>query len=316
MEGADLAVREIHELKEDILKAKESAKTAVLSHYYTDPDIQDISDCVGDTLELALFAHRTDLRRIVVCGAHFNAETCALLCPDKEIILAHPQARCPMSGQIYAGRIRMYREDHPDALVVTALNASAQLKAESDLCLTQDNATTLLHILGAKEILFAADRNFGEYLSENLPGISFTLLNCTCPMLSSATAQDVELARQKWSGALIAANISCRREVRREADMVGSTTDIIRYCENSDSPVIIADDNDVRKALCRRFPEREFHQLAPSKFFCSSMRINNLEILELSILGRNGVRTALDSGTRIKALKPLERMIELSGISL
>jgi len=306
-----LAVREIPELKADILRAKEETGTAVLAHYYIDPDIQEVADHCGDSLSLALTARELDCSRIVVCGVHFTAETISLLCPDKEIILAHSQSRCPMSGQLSPRRIQTFREDHPDVLVVTGLSASAALKAECDLCVTADNAVDLLRASQASEVLFAADYNLGEYLSENLPDISFTLLNCTCPMHGSVCVQDVELARQKWPGAMLAVNVSCKKDIRQLGDMVGSTADIIRYCEAVEWDVIIADDNDVCSMLSRRLPERSFHQLAPSKFICSGMRINNLEMLELSILGRFGAKVEVDPFTARKAIRPIERMLEL-----
>ncbi len=311
-----MAVREIPELKADILRAKEETGTAVLAHCYIDPDIQDIADVCGDSLELALAARGLSQRRIVVCGVHYTAETVAMLCPDKEIILAHAQSRCPMSGQIFPGRIAMYREDHPNVTVVTTLNASAALKAECDLCVTADNAIEVLRASQAKEVLFAADYNLGEYLSENLPEISFTLWNCKCPMLGSVVVQDVELARQKWPDARLAVNTGCGRDIRQLADMVGSTADIVRYCKAVDWEVIIADDASVCRQLSRTMPERKFYQLAPSKFICSNMQINNLETTELAILGRFGVKVQPGVAASRKALRPVEKMLELAGREL
>lgn len=307
-----MAVREIPELKKDISKLKKQTGTAVLVHNYIDPDIQDVADCCGDCMELAAAARELSQERIVVCGVHFVAETVALLCPDKEIILAHSQSRCPMSNQIYPGRIRMYREDNPDVCVVAGLNASAALKAECDFCVAQDNALDVIRASGASQVLFASDCNLGEYLSENLPDVEFTLWNCRCPMLSSVCVQDVELARQKWPSAVIAANMNCSREIRQLADMVGSTADIVRYCEAVDWDVIIADEASVCRALSRRLPERGFHQLAPSKFICSNMQINTLERLEKAILGEFGQRVEPEPACRAGALAAIERMLELS----
>lgn len=307
-----MAVREISELKEDILRLKEKTGTAVLVHNYIDPDIQDIADCCGDCMELAEAARILPNHRIVLCGVHFAAEVIALLCPEKEIILAHSQSRCPMSNQIYPGRIKMFREDNPDVCVVAGLNASAALKAECDFCIAQDNALDVLRASGASKVLFASDCNLGEYLSENLPDIDFTLWNCCCPMLSSVCVQDVELARQKWPNAVLAANMNCRRDIRQLADMVGSTADIIRYCEAVEWDVIIADEASVCKSLSRRYPERGFYQLAPSKFICSNMQINTLERLEKAILGEFGQRVEPEPRSRAGALAAVERMLELA----
>lgn len=306
-----MAVREIPELKADIIRAKKQTGTAVLAHHYVHPDIQDIADCTGDILKLALYAQNCSESRIVVCGIACAAETAALLCPSKEILLSHPQARCPMSGQIYPGRIEMFREGHPNALVATTLHASAALKGECDLCVTADNAVDVLRAAGASEVLFAADQSLGEYLAENLPEVDMTLINCRCPMHSSVSTQDVELARQKWKNAALAVNVSCRREIRQLADMVGSTNDILRYCRAVDWDVIIADNASVRGMLCRELPERSFYQLAPSKLICSSIQINSLESVEQTILGRFGVKITIAPFIAQKAIRPIERMIEL-----
>lgn len=307
-----MAVREIPELKADILRLKEQTGTAVLAHYYIDPDVQEIADACGDSMGLVRAAMELDAKRIVIAGVYFMAETIALLCPDKEIILAHSQARCPMSGQIFPGRIRMYREEHPDCFIVTGLSASSKLKAECDLCVTRSNAVDILRRLEVKEVLFASDCNIGEYLKENLPDVDVTVWNCSCPMLNSVAVQDVDLARQKWSGASLAVNMSCRSEIRRMADIVGSAADIIRYCEAVDWDVIIADETAVCQMLSRRHPERQFHQLAPSKLICSNMQINTLEAVERAIKGEFGVTVEPDVLSGGQAEAAVRRMLELA----
>ena len=308
-----MAVREIPELKADILKLKKQTGTAVLAHLYTDPDVQDIADACGDSLDMIAAAQRLGEKRIVVAGVYYTAETIAMLCPDKQIFLAHPQARCPMSGQIYPGRVRNYREEHPGCLIVTGLSASAQLKAECDLCVTRSNAVDVIRKSRASEILFASDCNIGEYLRENLPDVAIEAWNCSCPMMSSVAVQDVELARQKWSGAALAVNMSCRGEIRRLADMVGSAADIIRYCEAVDWDVMIADEVAVCQKLSRSHPERNFRQLAPSKLICSNMQINTLEAVERAIKGEFGIAAEPDPRCADAALEPVMRMLELSG---
>ena len=277
-----MAVRDIPELKNDILAAAKLADTAVLVHDYEDPELLDIADGTGDCIDLARALQRSGHSRAVVCGVRFVAETVALLCPDREIILAHPQARCPMSGQVYHGRLSAWREEHPETCIVCSVHFDARIKAESDLCITFNNALRVLSASNARKMLLLTDSNLGQWLSKRLPEKEIELWPCSCPAMSGAQAMDVELCRTKWPDALIAANGCLRPEVTDAADMSGSTEQIMEFCRSSERDVIVADEVSVCSALKRRFPDKGIWQLAPSKLICSNMKITDLEILTVN----------------------------------
>lgn len=309
-----MAVRDIAELKSDIIALKKSVNTAVLVHSYQDADMTDVADGVGDCVDLALALRRSDFPRAVVCGVRYVAETVALLCPDREIILAHPQARCPMSGQVYPGRVRDWREEHPDTCVVCSVQFSAKLKAECDLCVTNNNALRVLSASNARRVLLLADNNFGQWLSRQLPDKEIELWPCSCPAMIGAQASDIELCRIKWPRALVAANGSLKQEVTALADMSGSTSEIIEFCRSAEQDVVIADEVSVCNYLKKLCPERNFWPVAPSKLICNNMKLTDLETLERALNGGFGLQITVEPAVREKALGAVIRMLEMSGI--
>lgn len=307
-----VAVRDISELKNDIIKLKESMATAVLVHSYQEPDLADVADSVGDCMELAAALERDTRRRAVVCGVRYVAEIISLLCPDRKIILSHPQARCPMSGQVYPGRVRSWREEHPDTCVVCSTHFGPRLMAECDLCITQNNALKVLEASKARKMLLLTDCNLGAWLRDRLPDKEIELWPCSCPAMSGAQAVDVELCRIKWPDCFIAANGALRPEVTSAADLSGSTAQIVDYCAVSEGVVIVADEVSVCSALRRRYPEKEIYQLAPSKLICSNMKLTDLETLERAIKGDFGAAVINDPALAERALIPLRRMMQLA----
>lgn len=309
-----MAVRDIPELKSDIISLKEKTNTAVLVHSYQDADLRDVADAVGDCIDLACALRKSTHPRAVVCGVKYVAQTVALLCPDREIVLAHPQARCPMSGQVYHGRLRSWREEHPDTCVVCSVQFPAELKAECDLCVTGNNALKVLAACGARRILLLADSNYGQWLRDRLPEKEIELWPCSCPAMTGAQAMDVELCRTKWQDAVIAANGSLRPEVTELADMSGTTEEIMAFCAASDRDVIVADEVSVCGALQRMYPNKGIWQLAPSKLICNNMKLTDLETLERALKGEFGLSVTVEKSVAERAITPMKRMLELSEI--
>lgn len=309
-----MAVRDIPELKSDIMELKAAVDTAVLVHSYQDAELRDVADAVGDCIDLARALRNSAHPRAVVCGVKYVAQTVALLCPDREIILAHPQARCPMSGQVYHGRLRSWREEHPDTCVVCSVQFPVELKAECDLCVTGNNALKVLEACGAHKILLLADSNLGQWLRSRLPDKEIELWPCSCPAMTGAQAVDVELCRTKWPDALIAANGGLRPEVTGLADMSGTTDEIMAFCAASDKDVIVADEVSVCGALKKMYPDKGIWQLAPSKLICNNMKLTDLETLERALKGEFGLPVTVDKGLGQRAMTPMKRMLELSGV--
>ncbi len=306
-----MAVRDIPELKSDIIRLKQETGAAVLVHSYQDIDLADVADGTGDCVELAEVLHRSHHRRAVVCGVRYVAEVISLLCPDREIILAHPQAKCPMSGQVYPGRVRAWREEHPETCVVCSVHFGPRLMAECDLCVTQNNALHVLEASGARRMLLLTDSNLGQWLSDRLPEKEIEVWPCSCPAMTGAQAVDVNLCRTKWPEALVAVNGALKREVTEAADMSGSTVEIMEFCESAGQDVIVGDEVSVCSALRRRCPGRKIHQLAPSKLICSNMKLTGLETLERALKGEFGIQVSVDPATALRALTTLEKMLQL-----
>lgn len=310
-----MPVRETAEIKADIIKLKSSTGTAVYAHSYQEPDILDIADCVGDTVELAAAAMKSEYTRIVVCGVYFTAEAIKLLCPEKQIILANSQARCPMAGKVFPGRVQDFRAENPQVRCVCDISLSLAVKAECELCVTADTAMRALTATDWDDILFIGDCNLAKHLANGMPQKNIRAWPCRCPVLSSVETRDIALARQRWQDVLVLANSSCPREVAEMADMVGSTSDIVRRCEEADSEqeIAIADEISVCRALLRRWPERNIHQIAASKLVCNMMKMTTPETAERAIKGSGGLEVTLDGGFAPKAASSLLRLLELIG---
>lgn len=308
-----MAVREIPEIKADIMEIKTATDTAVMAHYFQEPDVTDVADFTGDSFEIARAAAQCPQQRVVICAVRYIAETAKLLAPDKDIILAHPQAFCPISGQINPRRVRMFKEDNPDCCVCAFIISSTALKAEADICVTAENAVRVIERTGSKSILFLPDYNFGQRLRQKLPGVTIELWTGSCPTMAGVRPVDIALAREKWPGAAVAVSGQCSPEVAEAADFSGSTGEIIRFCTESSGDVIIGEECSVCARLARQFPQRGFHQLAPSKLICNSMSLCNLTVLERALKGEFGEHIELDPRIAAPAKTALERMEALSG---
>lgn len=308
-----MAVREIPELKNDILELKKRTGVTIVAHRYQDPDVIDVADACGDVIQMARAVSESPNQKALVCGVRCIAEVISMFCPEKEIILAHPQARCPMSGQIYPGRVRQFREEHPDTCIICMVSASTALKAECDLCVTEDNSFRVMSTSTAGKMLFLSDSNLGQCLRDMLPEKDIELWSCHCPALSGVSTDDVKLCRIKWPDAMIFANRQLSREVTLAADMCGSTAEIIEFCEKSDRDVVIADESNVCERLKRRFPEKGLFQLAPSKLLCNNMRLTALPTVERALKGEFGAVITASPEHCARAMLTLTRMLALSG---
>lgn len=304
-----MPVREPIVLKEDIKQLKRETDTAILAHNYMDPDIIEISDIHGDSLTLAMAAMNVRQKNILVCAVRFMAETAAVLAPDKNVILSHTQAVCPMTNQVSAARIRMYKEENPDVCVMACMNASLEVKAEADICVTAANAPEVAAAVRQKKILIVPDSSLGEYVRRRVPKKEIEVWNGGCPVLRSAEKSDITLAREKWPGIPVAVNSQCRDELCEAADFSGSTAQILKYCEKMPHEVIICDETSVHARLHRNYPERFFRQLAPTKLICNSMRLTTLEVVEKAIKGEAGESVVIPFDVADAARRPIEAML-------
>lgn len=297
------------ELKEKIRKLKSETDTFILAHYYQRPEVLDVADFAGDTLSLVRAVRRTGNKRVLICGVRFMAEMAKLASPEKDVLLSNPLATCPMANQIHPGRIRAFREDNPGVCVAAYINTSAELKAESDICVTTSTALELCRRIEQHDILFIPDKNLGGYVQRMLPEKNVMLWDCCCPIHNRVTEKDVRLAAELWKSAKIAAHRGCPEEVTQMADFVGTAGEIYDYCENCGEEVIIAAERGIADRLEQLYPERVFHRLVPDKLVCGNMKTTTLESVCRALEGDNGTYVKISKGAEQKARERVETLL-------
>ena len=302
------------ELKQAILQAKKDTGTLILAHTYQAPDIIDIADISGDSFALSkAAAGMPEVRRVLLCGVRFMADTVKILSPEKEVVLSHKRATCPMAEQIAPERVRAFRQEHPDVCVCAYINTSTELKAECDVCVTSSTAVKIVSSLPSEKVLFIPDQNLGGYVAQFVPEKEIILWDGCCPTHHSVSVKDVQEAKAKHPGAKIAVHPECRREVVELCDFIGSTSEIISYCKRVSDDVIIATERGVCEKLARDYPERGFFQLAPGKLTCPNMKMTTLQNVYDALLGNFGDVIEIEESLRLRAKRSIDNMLKYGG---
>ncbi len=280
----------------------------LLAHNYQRAEIQDVADFVGDSLGLSRQAATTDASTIVFAGVHFMAETAKILAPAKTVLIPEPRAGCPMADMITAEQLRAWRAEYPGVPVVTYVNSSAEVKAESDVCVTSANAVEVVRRLNAKRVLFAPDRNLGTWIASKLPEVEFVLWDGFCPTHDQVTAGQVQAARDEHPGAEVIAHPECRPEVTTLADAVLSTSQMLAHAASSAAQtLIVVTEEGLLHGLRKAAPGKEFVNLTP-RMLCPNMKLTTLDKVRDSLaLGQYEVTVAED--IRLRALAAVERMV-------
>jgi quinolinate synthase len=260
----------------DILDLKEKRNAVILAHMYQWPEVQDIADFVGDSLDLSRKARDTRADVIVFCGVWFMAETAKIISPEKTVLLPEPDAGCPMADMVTPEDVELLRKEHPGAAVVCYVNSSAEVKAVSDICCTSSNAIRVVGSLKEKEIIFVPDRNLGHYVSRFLPEKQFILFDGFCPTHNKITVTDMEQVRAAHPGTPILVHPECVPEVVNRADFTGSTAQIIEYAVNSGSEEFtIGTEIGVLHRLQKLCPGKRFYSLHTA-MVCPNMKKTTL----------------------------------------
>lgn len=302
------------ELKQAIMKVKKETGTLILAHTYQDPDIIDVADISGDSFALSKAAAKMpEVKRVLLCGVRFMADTVKILSPEKEVILSHRNATCPMAEQIAPERVRKFRVENPDVCVCAYINTSTELKAECDVCVTSSTAVKIVSSLPSKKVLFIPDQNLGGYVSKFVPDKEIILWDGCCPTHHSVSVKDVLEAKAKHPGAKIAVHPECRKDVVDLCDFIGSTSEIIDYCKKCGDDVVIATEKGVCDKLSRDYPERGFYQLAPNKLVCPNMKMTTLDNVYKAILGEFGDVIEIEEELRLKAKRSIDNMLKYGG---
>ena len=298
------------EVYEQIQRYKRSHHAVIAAHTYQDAAVQDVADMVGDSFALAQKAAATDAATVILCGVRFLAEGVKILAPEKRVILAEPEADCPMARQIPPERVAAFKAAHPDWAVVAYINTTAELKAVSDVCVTSSSAVKIVTRLPQQHILFIPDQNLGDYVRRMVPDKEIVTWDGYCPVHHAVSAADIAAARQQWPQAKVAIHPECVPDAVAAADMVGSTADIIRYIDSTTDDIIVVTERGVVDRLAPRYPGR-LHQLRPDLLTCRDMKRTTMESLAAVIEGRGGEEIQMDEALMAAARHSLETMIEL-----
>jgi quinolinate synthase len=292
---------------EDIRLLAGEKKAIILAHNYQPPEIQDLADLTGDSLALSIRASETDARIIVFCGVHFMAETAAIVCPDKKVLLPVMEAGCAMADMLTASQLRTRKAELPGVPVVTYVNSTAEVKSESHICCTSANAVQVVKSVKAPEVLMTPDKNLAAWVQRHTaqkvhawPGY--------CPIHDNLTADAVRKARSAHPGAVLMAHPECPPEVLDMADVVRSTSGMISYVAQSGAKeFIVATEVGLLHPLRKQNPGKSFYPASPD-MVCQDMKKTGMDDV-LAALEKEGPVVTVTEKVRKKALKAVNRML-------
>lgn len=299
-----------------INQLKREKNAVILAHYYQRPEIQDIADYIGDSLELSKKAQQTDADIIVFCGVRFMAETSKILNPNKKVLHPNPESGCPMADMATVEGVLKLKEQHPDAVVVSYINTNADVKTISDIIVTSRNAVKVVKSLKENKIIFVPDQFLGSFVAKQVPEKEFILWKGFCPPHFNLSKDTLLELKKKYPDAKIAVHPECNTDTVEIADFVGSTTQIIEFATTCDSDtVIIGTEVGIEYTLKKKNPNKKyvFPQAADycGAVHCCDMKKNTLEKV-LQVLEEETNEVLLDQDTINKARVPLEKMLAIS----
>ena len=313
----DLIIPQGEELVQAILDLKKEKNAVILAHYYQPAAIQDIADYLGDSLQLARAAKDTDADMIAFCGVHFMAEAAKILNPTKKVVLPDTQAGCSLADGCSGEGLRAMRAKHPGALIATYINCNAETKAESDIIVTSSNAETIIRSLPEdRPIIFAPDKNLGAYLMKKT-GREMILWDGTCIVHEAFSMERIAQQLADHPHAKLIAHPESKEAVLNLAHYVGSTSGLLNFVEKDDAQeFIVATEEGILHEMQKRAPHKK---IIPALVFdescncseCFYMKRNTLEKLYLCMKYELPEIT-MDEELRLKALKPIEAMLDLS----
>ncbi len=296
-------------MEKQIEKIKSEKNAVILAHYYAPEEVQRVADFIGDSFYLAKVAKKTKADIIVFCGVSFMGESAKILNPDKKVLMPDLSADCPMAHMVKPGIIDEMRSKFSDLAVVCYINSTAELKCQSDVCVTSSNAVKIVKSLPNKNIFFIPDRNLGRFVAEQVPEKNIIINDGYCPIHAAITKRQLQAVKEEYPDAEILTHPECEIEVLKLSDYIGSTADIIDYAKKSDrKEFIICTEDGVKFKLTDDNSDKKFYFVSPAPC-CKDMKLNTLENI-LSVLEKEDKVVEIDEVTREKALMPLVRMLE------
>lgn len=302
--------------EEEILRLKKEMNAVLLAHFYQESEIQDIADFIGDSLQLAQAAQKTKADVIVFAGVHFMAETAKILNPDKLVLLPDLKAGCSLAEGCPAPLLQKFKEKNPGHILISYVNCSAEVKAISDIICTSSNAEKIVNQLPEEQkIIFAPDKNLGKYLIRKT-GREMKLWQGSCIVHETFSERKIIKLKTEYPKAKIIAHPECEETVLDYSDFIGSTSALLKYVqEDSANEFIVATEPGIITQMKKKCPDKTFIT-APPEASCSCnecpyMKLNTMEKLFLCMRDKTPEIT-MDEDLRVKALKPILRMLEMS----
>ena len=312
----DVPVESSIEIFSEISKLKKTKNAIILAHYYQDADIQDIADFTGDSLGLAQAAQQTEADVILFAGVHFMAETAKILNPDKKVLIPDLNAGCSLADSCPPENFKRFKAEHPDHLVITYINCTAEIKALSDIICTSSNAVQIVESLPKNQkIIFAPDKNLGTYINKKT-GRNMLLWDGSCMVHEMFSLEKIFKLKKEHPLAKVIAHPECETHVLDKADFIGSTTALLNYTKSSESKeFIVVTETGILHAMQKFSPDKKFIAAPPENTCacndCPHMKLNTIEKIYNTL--KYELPELSMSATLIQdAKKPLLRMLELS----
>ncbi len=305
------------DLVSEIKRLKREKNAVLLAHYYQEEEIQDIADFIGDSLELARKAQAAKAPLILFAGVHFMAEGAKILNPEAKVLVPDLRAGCSLSDSCPPEAFRKFRALHPDHFVVSYINCSAAIKAQSDVIVTSSNAVKIVNqIPRDRPIIFAPDRNLGRYVANETGRTDMLLWQGTCMVHETFSEKKIAQLKHAHPEALLIAHPECEPTLLEKADFIGSTSALLKFsAENPARTFIVATEEGILYQMKKLSPDKEFIPAPPNANCacneCPFMKLNTLEKIYLTLRDETNEVTLPDD-LRLRALKPLELMLEWS----
>ena len=307
-------------LHQEIRKMCKEKNAVILAHYYTNNDIQDVADFIGDSLALAQWAAKTEADIIVMCGVHFMGETNKILCPDKKVLVCDLNAGCSLADSCKAEDLKAFKEEHPGYKVVSYVNTTADVKALSDVVVTSSNAKIVVDNYSSDEkLIFGPDKNLGNYIN-SITGREMLLWDGGCHVHGQFSLEGILKLKKEHPNAKILVHPECPKPIQLIADEIGSTAGLLKYAIKDDAQeFIVATESGIIHQMTKECPDKIFipappetsEQIGCSCNECEYMKLNTMQKL-YNTLKYEWPEIVVDKNVAKQALKPIEKMLEIS----
>ena len=305
------------DLKSEIRRMAREKNAVIMAHYYTEGEVQDVADFVGDSLALAQKAARTDADIIVMCGVHFMGETNKILCPDKVVLVPDLNATCSLAESCNAEEFQKFVADHPDHTVVSYVNTTAATKAVTDVVVTSGNARQIVESFPKDEkIIFAPDKNLGGYIN-SITGRQMLLWDGACHVHEKFSLEKILDLKKQHPEAKVLVHPECKGPVVRVADKVGSTAALLKFAiADEATEFIVATESGILHEMQKSCPSKTFIPAPPDDSTCACNECNYMKLITMqklyNCLKYEWPQVEVDPEVAVKAVRPINRMLEIS----